>query len=480
VNELLGIVQTINSCLSNYVLIILLIGTGLYFTIRTRFVQLRCFPEGLRRLFGGFSLNGKKHKSGMSSFQAVATAIAAQVGTGNIVGACGAILVGGPGAIFWMWVIAFLGMATNYAEAVLAQKTRKVDEDGTVHGGPVYYIKSAFHGKFGTFLAGFFAVAIILALGFMGCMVQSNSIASTCATAFGVPSWVIGILVVIVAGFIFIGGVSRIAAVTEKVVPFMAIIYLVGGLIVLIANASHVGAAFGLIFECAFNPQASVGGVTFGLIAALSQGAKRGLFSNEAGMGSTPHAHAMANVKTPHEQGVVALICVFVDTFIVVTITALVTITVLYTGDGPLALGNYEGVDKTNMAQLAFGSVFGSFGGNAFVAICLLFFAFSTIISWNLFAKINVMYLFGKKGVPVFMAIALLFIFLGSLLSNDLVWELADMFNQLMVLPNAIALIALGSAVSMCARSHGKKMVIKQNDPKGFKEAEAELKAEHE
>ena len=464
-DALLTIVQTINSYLSNYVLIILLIGTGLYFTIRTRGVQFRCFGEGLRRTFGNFSLHGGKHESGMSSFQALATAIAAQVGTGNIVGACGAILVGGPGAIFWMWVIAILGMATNYAEAVLAQKTRLIDEDGTVHGGPVYYIRAAFKGGFGKFLAGFFAVAIILALGFMGCMVQSNSIASTCSTAFGIPTWVIGLAIVIFAGFIFLGGVNRLAAVTEKIVPFMAIIYIIGGIAVLIANAPQVPAAFALIFEFAFNPNAQLGGVTFGLIAALSQGAKRGLFSNEAGMGSTPHAHAMANVKNPHEQGVVAIVAVFIDTLVVVTITALVVITVLYTGNGPLAQGLYEGIDKTNMAQIAFGSLFGTTGGNIFVAICLLFFAFSTILSWNLFAKINVQYLFGKKAVPFFSVLALGFIFLGSLLSNDLVWELADMFNQLMVLPNVIGLIALGSAVSMCAKTKGARMELKEHKP---------------
>lgn len=471
-DELLLIVQTINSYLSNYVLIVLLIGAGLFFTIRTRFVQVRCFGEGLKRLFGGFNLNGEKHESGMSSFQAVATAIAAQVGTGNIVGACGAILIGGPGAIFWMWLIAFLGMATNYAEAVLAQKTRKIDADGTVHGGPVYYIKTAFHGKFGTFLAGFFAVAIILALGFMGCMVQSNSIASTMNTAFGIPTWLMGIIIVVFAGFIFLGGLSRLAAVTEKVVPFMAIVYLIGGIAVLIANASHVGDAFFLIFEFAFNPNAELGGVTFGIIAALSQGAKRGLFSNEAGMGSTPHAHAMANVKNPHEQGVLAIIAVFVDTFVVVTITALVVITVLYTGNGALAQGIYDGIDKTNMAQIAFGSLFGETGGNVFVAICLLFFAFSTILSWNLFAKINVNYLFGKKAVPVFSVIALCFIFVGCILSNDLVWELADMFNQLMVLPNVIALIALGGGVSMCARTRGRKFELKQQQPDEIAKAE--------
>ena len=446
--ELLEIVQTINSYLSNYVLIVLLIGAGLFFTIRTRGVQFRCFGEGMRRMFGNFSLNGKKHESGMSSFQALATAVAAQVGTGNIVGACGAILVGGPGAIFWMWLIAILGMATNYAEAVLAQKTRKVDTDGTVHGGPVYYIKTAFHGKFGTFLAGFFSVAIILALGFMGCMVQSNSIASTCATAFSIPTWIIGLLVAAVAGFIFLGGVKRLASVTEKIVPFMAIIYIIGGLAVLVSHASQLPAAFGLIFECAFNPQAQIGGVTFGIIAAISQGAKRGLFSNEAGMGSTPHAHAMAQVKDPHEQGVVASLAVFIDTFVVVTITAMVVMVTMYTGNGALAQGAWEGIDKTNLAQLAFSSLFGNGVGSAFVAICLLFFAFSTIVSWNLFARLNVEYLFGKKALPAFAVIALVFIFLGSILSNDLVWELADMFNQLMVLPNAIALFALSGIVA--------------------------------
>ena len=454
---LYDIVVTINTYLSNYVLIILLIGTGLFFTTRTRFVQVRCFGEGLKRMFGNASLNGEKHASGMSSFQALTTAIAAQVGTGNIVGACGAILVGGPGAIFWMWIIAFLGMATNYAEAVLAQATRSVDDDGTVHGGPVYYIRTAFKGGFGKFLAGFFAVAIILALGFMGCMVQSNSIASTCSNAFSIPAWIIGLAVVIVAGIIFLGGVQRIASVTEKIVPIMAIIYIVGGLVVIIANAAHLPEALALIFTCAFNPQASVGGVTFGLIAALSQGAKRGLFSNEAGMGSTPHAHALANVDKPHDQGVVAIVAVFIDTIVVVTITALVVMCTLYVGDGPLAQGLWDGIDKTNAAQLAFSTLFGTGFGEAFVAICLLFFAFSTIISWNLFAKINVEYLFGKKAIPVFSVIALAFIFLGSILSNDLVWELADMFNQLMVLPNAIALFALSGIVVAASKTNKNK-----------------------
>ncbi|MBQ2641059.1 MAG: sodium:alanine symporter family protein, partial [Lachnospiraceae bacterium] len=253
---LLSLVQTINAYLSDYVLVILLILVGLWYSIRTGFIQVRCFGEGMRKVFGNLSLNGKKHEKGMSSFQALATAIAAQVGTGNIVGASGAILTGGPGAIFWMWVIAFFGMATIYAEAVLAQETRIHGEHNHILGGPVYYITTAFKGAFGRFLAGFFAVAIILALGFFGCMVQSNSIGSTMHTAFGIPSWVIGIILVVVCAVIFIGGMERLAYVTEKIVPIMAAVFLAGGLIVLIMRIQFLPATFGMIFGYAFHPQA--------------------------------------------------------------------------------------------------------------------------------------------------------------------------------------------------------------------------------
>ena len=285
---LFPIVSSINQYLSNYILVFLLLSVGIWYSIKTRFIQIRCFGEGMKKVFGNLSLNGKKHEQGMSSFQALATAIAAQVGTGNIVGASGAILTGGPGAIFWMWLIAFFGMATIYAEAVLAVDTRVIKEDGTVHGGPVYYITKAFSGGFGRFLAGFFAVAIILALGFMGCMVQSNSIGSTFQTAFGVPSWIIGIILVVICGFIFLGGVKRLAAVTEKLVPTMAGLCLLGALLVLIIRFRHIPETFGMIFRYAFQPQAIIGG-GFGaaIKTAISQGAKRGLFSNEAGMGST-------------------------------------------------------------------------------------------------------------------------------------------------------------------------------------------------
>lgn len=450
---LLNVVRTVNSYLSDYILIVLLIGVGLMFSFKTKFVQVRCFGEGMRKVFGKINLNGGRQESGLSSFQALSTAIAAQVGTGNIVGACGAILTGGPGAIFWMWCIAFFGMATIYAEAVLAQITRVKNKDGEVLGGPVYYIKTAFKGKFGSFLAGFFAVAIILALGFMGCMVQSNSIGAACNTAFGIPSWVVGIIIAAISAFVFLGGIQRIAAVTEKIVPIMALLYIVGGLAVLVFRIKYVPETFGMIFKYAFQPNAIIGGgIGYALKTAISQGVKRGLFSNEAGMGSTPHAHALANVEKPHDQGVVAMIGVFIDTFVVLTMTALIVISTLYAGDGILASGAAEGVDKTNMAQLAFSSVFGSGAGNSFVAICLLFFAFSTILGWNMFGKINVEYLFGKKATAVYSVVAVAFIFLGSCLSNDLVWELTDMFNQLMVIPNVIALVALSGLVVKCAK----------------------------
>ena len=459
---LLGIVQKINGYLSDYVLIVLLVSAGIYFSIRTRFVQVRCFGEGMRRVFGNIKLNGGKQHGGFSSFQALATAIAAQVGTGNIVGASGAILIGGPGAIFWMWIIAFFSMATIYAEAVLAQETRVVDADGTVHGGPVYYIKRAFTGGFGKFLAGFFAVAIIIALGFIGSMVQSNSIGESLSNATGVPTWIIGLVVALLSGYVFLGGSHRVASWAEKIVPVMACLYIIGGLAVLIARIRFIPETFGMIFRYAFEPQAIIGGsFGFALKQAISQGVKRGLFSNEAGMGSTPHAHAMAKVSCPHEQGVVAMVGVFIDTFVVLTMTALVVISTLYAGNGILASGAAEGISKTNMAQIAFSSIMGNTAGSLFVAICLMFFAFSTILGWNFFGRINVEYLFGKKAVPVYSVIAVVLIFLGSCVSNDLAWELSDMFNQLMVIPNFFAIVALGGLVAAAARKGGRQTLEK-------------------
>ena len=463
--DILNAVSLVNSHISDYVLTFLLAGAGIFFTVRTRFVQIRCFKEGLKKAFGSFSLAGKQGKKGLSSYQALTAAVAAQVGTGNIVGASGAILAGGPGAIFWMWLIAFFGMATSYAEAVLAQKTRQYEADGTPKGGPVYYIKKAFPNVFGTFLAGFFAVAIVLSLGIMGCMVQANSIGETCSNAFGVPSWSVGILIAIAAGLVFCGGVRTLAGTTEKLVPVMAVFYLLGGLILLICRYEYIPQTFGLIFKYAFSPDALIGG-TFGsaLKIAVSQGVKRGLFSNEAGMGSTPHAHAAANVKTPHEQGTVAMIGVFLDTAVVLTMTALIVISTVYTGSGPLAKAtgaNYaellasSGLTKTNLVQYAVSSVTTFSVGNTFVAVCLLFFAFSTILSWHYFGKINFQYLFGRKSAVIYSCLAVAAVFAGTVMKNDLVWELQDMLNQLMVLPNILALFFLSSLVAASANEKG-------------------------
>jgi AGCS family alanine or glycine:cation symporter len=441
------IVGAVNTVLWDYALLFLLVATGIYFTIRLRFVQVRKFGEGMRRLFRGFSLKGAKAgKEGMSQFQALTTAIAAQVGTGNITGCATALYSGGPGAIFWMWVSAFFGMSTIYSEAVLAQKYRTTDSDGQVTGGPIYYIKAAFQNKFGKFLAGFFSIAIILALGFMGNMVQSNSIGDAFHTAFGVPKLVIGIICAVIAAFIFIGGVSRIASFTEKIVPIMAFFYIIGCLVILCINHDALLGAFQSIFVCAFNPKAMFGGALgLGVQQAMRYGVARGLFSNEAGMGSTPHAHAMAKVEKPQDQGVVAMIGVFIDTFVVLTMTALVILT---SGMLEPVTGELQG---TALAQAAFNQAFGSFG-NAFVAICMFFFAFSTIIGWYFFGETNIKALFGKKATKVYAVIVVCFIIVGSMLKVDLVWNLSDMFNGLMVLPNLIGLLALSGLVVKITR----------------------------
>ena len=448
-----GLVGAVNTVLWDYALLFLLVATGIFFTVRLGFIQLRKFGEGMGRLFGGFSMKGARAgKGGMSSFQALTTAIAAQVGTGNITGCATALYSGGPGAIFWMWLSAFFGMATIYSEAVLAQRFRTTDADGHVTGGPLYYIRAAFRGKFGKFLSGFFAIAIILALGFMGNMVQSNSIGDAFYTAFGIPKLAVGVVVAVIAAFIFLGGVRRIASFTEKIVPIMAFFYIVGCIIILCINHATLLSALRSIFVCAFDPQAVFGGALgLSMREAMRYGVARGLFSNEAGMGSTPHAHAMAKVEKPQDQGVIAMMGVFIDTFIVLTLTALVILSsgMLQPVNGPL--------QGTALAQAAFNAAFGSFG-NAFVAICMLFFAFSTIIGWYFFGEVNVKALFGKTAAKGYAVIVVVFIVVGSVQKVDLVWNLSDMFNGLMVLPNLIGLLALSGLVVKITRGTGDQL----------------------
>ncbi len=450
---MLDLIKAVNEWMWSLGLLIILCGTGIYFTIRLRFIQIRKFGEGMRLVFGHFRMNGEKREHGeMTPFQSLATAIAAQVGTGNLTGAATALVSGGPGAIFWMWVSAFFGMATIYGEAVLAQEY-KTTVDGEVTGGPVYYIRQAFKGTFGKVLAAVFAVFIILALGFMGNMVQSNSIGAAFAEVFDarniqIPPIAVGILLAVFALFIFVGGTKRLAAVVEKMVPVMAAIYIVGSLILIAMNITALPGALKMIFVGAFHPQAILGGAAgITVREAIRYGVARGLFSNEAGMGSTPHAHARAAAKNPHEQGMTAMISVFIDTFIILNLTVFTILT-----SGALSSGK----DGIALTQEAFVSNFGGFG-DIFVAVCLLFFAFSTILGWHFFGEINVRYLFGKRAVKVYSVIVTAFIIVGSTLKVDLVWELADFFNGLMVIPNALALLALSGVVVKISRSFSRK-----------------------
>ena len=437
----------------NVILIILLCGTGIYFTIRLKFIQIRKFGEGFKLVFGNISLKGEKGKNGeMTTFQSLATAIAAQVGTGNLAGAATALIGGGPGAIFWMWVSAFFGMSTIYAEATLAQQY-KVKKDGEVTGGPVYYIRAAFKGTFGKALAAIFAILIVLALGFTGNMVQSNSIGAAFSEVFSarnieIPSIVFGLILAAVIGFIFLGGVNRLASVVEKIVPIMAGIYIVGSLVLILMNITALPGAIKMIFVGAFNPEAVVGaGAGIAVREAIRFGVARGLFSNEAGMGSTPHAHARAKVENPHKQGLAAMISVFIDTFIILNLTVFSILTT-----GVLDSGK----EGTALTQVAFTKGFGNFG-DIFVAVCLLFFAFSTILGWHFFGEVNVKYLFGEKAAKFYSILVIGFVIVGSTLKVQLVWSLSDFFNGLMVIPNAIALWALSGVVVKICKQYGKK-----------------------
>lgn len=452
--ELLNeMISTISGYLWNVVLIVLLCGTGVYYTIRLRFVQVRRFKTGLKQVFGHMISGDKTAGEGeMTPFQSVATAIAAQVGTGNLTGAATALLSGGPGAIFWMWVSAFFGMATIYAEAVLAQEYR-VTEDGEVTGGPVYYIRAAFRGKAGKVLAACFAVFIIVALGFCGNMVQSNSIGSAFTEVFSargihVPPVCIGLVLAAVSGFVFLGGVSRLAAVVEKMIPFMAAIYIVGSLVLILLHIRELPSAVWMIFAGAFSPEAVLGaGAGITIREAIRYGVARGLFSNEAGMGSTPHAHARARVENPHQQGLAAMVSVFIDTFVILNLTVFSILTT-----GVL----HSGKQGTALTQAAFNRGFAGLG-DLFVAVCLLFFAFSTILGWHFFGQVNVKYLFGEGACRLYSVLVVIFVVIGSALKVDLVWNLSDFFNGLMVIPNALALWALAGRVVKISRQYGRE-----------------------
>ncbi len=426
------IVGFVNSILWDYVLVFGLVGAGLYFTIRLGFPQITRFGVAAKKVFGGIFKKEKSKEGSMSSFQALATSIAAQIGTGNVAGVATAITLGGPGAVFWMWVSAFFGMSTIIVEATLAQKYRETDKDGQLIGGPAYYIKNGLKSKG---LAAFFAISLIIALGFIGNMTQSNSIADAVSRAFNIPQIAIGIGLAILAGLIFIGGIKRIASFAEMVVPIMAAVYILGSLVIIVMFADQIIPIFKAIFVAAFNPKAILGGAAgIGLQQAVRYGIARGLFSNEAGMGSTPNSHAVADVKHPAEQGLSAMIAVFIDTILVCTATALV---IIATG------AQYSGAAAAGMTQMAFSTAFGPIG-EKFLAICLTFFAFTTIVGWYYFGENNIRFLFkGKTAIRIYQAIVLVFIVLGSFQKVGLVWDLTDMFNGIMVIPNLIAILLM-------------------------------------
>ena len=433
---------------------------GLFLSFILGFPQITKIGRAFKLVFGGLfkKQEGPKEEGSMSSFQALATAVAAQVGTGNVAGVATAITAGGPGAVFWMWVSAFFGMGTIFVEAVLAQKYRS-KIDGEFVGGPAYYISKGLKktGAFAKVLAGFFSIAIVLALGFMGNAVQSNSIAAGIkgiSGLEGINPGIVGVVVAILAALIFMGGMGRIAKFAEFVVPIMAAVYIAGSLVILAIFHKEVIPTIVWIFKSAFTGNAVAGGIAGSVVkVAVQKGVARGLFSNEAGMGSTPHAHAVAHVKHPAEQGLTAIVGVFIDTMLVCTATALA---ILVTGAYNIQGANGKYLVGAQLTQGAFKLSFGEFGA-ILLAVCLAFFAFTTIIGWYYFGESNIKYLFGTKALLPYRIIVIICIIVGSLQEVEIVWSLADIFNSLMVIPNLIAIVWLSFEVKNILQDYNKK-----------------------
>ncbi len=438
--DFLNILESMKDFLWDNFLIYVLLLVGILFTVRLGFPQIMSLKEIFTQPFKGMF---DKNSDGVSSFQALATSIAGQVGTGNIGGVATAIMAGGPGAIFWMWVSGILGMSTIFGEAVLAQVYREETEDGYV-GGPAYYIsKGLKNKKLRRILAAIFAVLIILALGLIGSMVQANSMSVALETGFGFNPMIVGIVVAIAAALIFVGGINRIASFAEILVPIMAVVYFIGSIVIMIKFHENILPIFRDIVKQAFTGRAAIGALAgISVKQAIKMGLARGLFSNEAGMGSTPHAHAVAEVKHPAQQGFVAMFGVIVDTLVICNITALVILTT-----GAHVESAELGLQSVAITQKAFEIAFGSLGIK-FLGISLMFFAFTTIVGWYYFGESNIRYLFGEKGLLPYRVLVMVFIVLGANFEADSVWMLADLFNGLMIIPNILALIALSGVVS--------------------------------
>jgi AGCS family alanine or glycine:cation symporter len=436
----MGFVESFNGWLNGVVwgpyMLILLVGTGVYFTIRTNFFQVRKFGFSMKEtLFTIFKKDESAKEGDISPFQALTTALAATVGTGNIAGVATAIALGGPGAIFWMWVSAFFGMMTKFAEVVLAIHYREKNEEGNWVGGPMYYISKGLNMKW---LGIVFSVFGALAAFGIGNMVQSNSVASALESTFSIPPIITGIVLAVLAGLVILGGIKRIGSVTEKIVPFMAVFYILGALTILILNFKGVPTAFALIFESAFAPKAAVGGFAGATVMmAMRRGVARGVFSNEAGLGSAPIAHAAARTDHPVRQGLWGIFEVFADTIIICSLTAL---TILSTG-----VWN-SGTTGAALTTEAFNVGLPGAGG-IIVAIGILFFAFSTILSWAYYGEKCAEYLFGSKINKFYRMAWIPVIVLGSVASLELVWDIADTLNGLMAIPNLVGLLGLSGLV---------------------------------
>ncbi len=463
--QIIQLNDTINGFVWGPVMLVLLVGTGLYLSIATGFLQFRRFGYAMKNTIGKVFHKAEAGHGEITPFQAVTTALAATVGTGNIAGVTGAIVLGGPGAVFWMWISALVGMCTKYAEVLLAVKYRERNEDGEWVGGPMYYIKNGL-GKNFKWLGTVFAVLGAIAAFGIGNISQINSIADSvnqvaqafdpaAAAAKGTIALVTGIVVALFVAIVVIGGVKRIGQVTEKLVPFMAVIYIVCALIVVIAHASAIPSVLAMIFTGAFNPSAIVGGaVGITIRMAMTKGVGRGVFSNEAGLGSAPIAHASSSERDPVKQGLYGIFEVFMDTIVICTLTSLV---VLCSGaaEGKWGEGAAAGASTT---IAGFSTVFGPKFGASLLALGLLLFATSTILGWSLYGTRCIEYLLGRKAVKPYQILFVIVIVLGAVADLKLVWDISDTLNGLMAIPNLIGLLLLSPVVIKVSRDYFKAL----------------------
>ena len=467
---MLDMITKINAALNGIVwgwpALILLAFVGVLTTCITKCFQISHFGHWMKNTIGAIFKDSKvtSHTSdrSISQFQSLCTALAATVGTGNIVGVAGAILVGGPGAVFWMWLIAFFGMMTNYSENVLGIYYRRKNEQGEWCGGAMYYLRDGLGAKkgckrIGAILAAAFSVFCFLASFGIGNMTQVNSISGNMEAVFGVPTWVSGIVLLILCGLVIVGGLKRIATVTEKIVPFMVLVYMVGTIAILVMNIKMVPAVFTAIFEGAFALKAAGGGIVgYGMKLAIEQGMKRGVFSNEAGLGSSVMVHSNSNVKEPVRQGMWGIFEVFADTMIVCTLTAF---TVLSSGlidlETGVAAAEYGGValTKANVVSTVFSMHFGWIGG-AFVAIAIMLFAYSTVLGWSHYGSKACEYLFGTKSTIVYRVIFVIATFGGAVMGENLAWDIADTLNGMMMIPNLIGVVVLSPLVCKITKNY--------------------------